>query len=177
MEIKMGGAAMQTDHEIKAPADSADGPDQGHNQWVEFCVDYKNFPYDQGVALGSMEDIHLECGKLYITNKDIELRESDLPRPLYSVHSSAGVLGACGRYCAAVGTQGTIILHEQGQLGFPDTLGRPVLTVTWQCLWRSYAYNSITVNSIDGHYEVTSVTPVPTDGPLGRIVITLTYIP
>lgn len=168
---------MQTDHETLTTTDPASLPDEGYNQWVEFCMDYKNFPYEHGVALKSMDDIDLECGKLYVGSRDIELEETMLPRPLYPADSSGAHLGACGRYCAAMGTQGTIVLSEQTKLGFPATVGGPALRIQWKCLYKSYSYNDIQVTSLDSHYEVTSVTTPPKDRALGRITIKVTYHP
>lgn len=64
---------------LKAGGDRGGQPDQGYNQWISFNFKFEDFPKNYCLALKSMDDVDIHCGKLFVGNKDIELEPGFCP--------------------------------------------------------------------------------------------------
>lgn len=157
--------------------DVGEGPDQGYNQWLRFNFDLIDFPDNLSIALHSLDDVSLDCGKLFLEKQDIEVQPSFLPRPMAD-KSAAPVysrLGVCGRYCAAVGTMGRLDLREKDK-NQPDKQGEVVVTIIWKCLYQSYSKNVFYALMRRRDYEVDYSHKYPTDTAIGDVTISVKHI-
>lgn len=159
---------------LKAGGDREDQPDQGYNQWISFNFKYEDFPPKYGLVLKSMEDVDIDCGKLFVGNKDIELEPGFLPLSISSREiASTSRLGACGRYCAAMGTMGKFVLREQTDTGL---IGKEVVTIIWKCLYQSYSQNVFYAIMHSSDYEVEYNHNYPKDTAIGEVTIHVKHI-
>lgn len=151
-------------------------PDQGYNQWIRFRFVMEGFPEKYCLALKSYDDVSINCGKIFWGNKGDELTPDQLPRSIYPT-SYVSELGACGRYCAAMGTMGKIILREQLDCNKTSTIGEPAVIFFWKCLYASYSKN-IFYASHHWHspqYDVEYTEDYPKDTAIGEVTIRVTY--
>lgn len=155
----------------KAGGDREEQPDQGYNQWISFNFKFEDFPQNYCLALKSMDDVDIHCGKLFVGNKDIELEPGFLPLSIFSREAASySRLGACGRYCAAMGK---VVLREQTDKGL---IGKEVVSIFWKCLYQSYSQNVFYAVMHSRDYEVEYNHDYPKDTAIGEVTIHVKHI-
>lgn len=156
---------------LKAGGDRGGQPDQGYNQWISFNFKFEDFPQNYCLALKSMDDVDIHCGKLFVGNKDIELEPGFLPLSIFSREAASySRLGACGRYCAAMGK---VVLREQTDKGM---IGKEVVSIIWKCLYQSYSKNVLYAIMHSRDYEVEYNHDYPKDTAIGEVTIHVKHI-
>ena len=157
---------------LAAGGDAGEHPDQGYNQWIRFNFKLIDFPDNLEIVLQSLNDVKIDCGRLFLETKDIVVEPGFLPRRMEDQMQNPlnSRLGVCGRYCAAMGTMGKLYLRERDK-NEPGKLGEVIVSIYWKCLYQSYSKNVFYALMHRRDYEVEYSHDYPKDTAIGDVTI------